>query len=57
MKEGINSNGDNKCILNEVQKEAIDKALEDVVNEKVYSHQDVMEETKKCFSYSIEIYK
>ncbi|WP_165571351.1 hypothetical protein [Flavobacterium reichenbachii] len=52
MKEIINSNEkDNKSLLNDDQKEAIDKALEDVENGKMYSHQEVMDETKKRFPH------
>jgi predicted transcriptional regulator len=38
-------------LLNDFQKKAIDEALEDVVNGRVSSHQDVMEETKKRFPH------
>ena len=51
MKEEINSREkDNKCLLNDVQKKAIDEALEDIENGRMQSHKDVMEETKKRFS-------
>lgn len=52
MNEGIKSRGkDDKCLLNDAQKKAIDKALEDVENGRMQSHKDVMEETKNLFPH------
>ncbi|MNY30078.1 hypothetical protein D3C86_1641640 [compost metagenome] len=52
MKEGIKSRvKDDKCLLNDAQKKAIDKALEDVENGRMQSHKDVMEETKNLFPH------
>ena len=52
MKALINSNEKRgKSLLNDDQKIAIDKALKDVDNGKVYSHQDVLKETKKSFPH------
>jgi PHD/YefM family antitoxin component YafN of YafNO toxin-antitoxin module len=42
---------DDESLLNDVQKKAIDEALEDVANGKVHLHKDVMEETKKRFPH------
>jgi len=42
-------NEDEGTILSDEQKKAIDEALNDVANQKVHSHQNVMEETKKRF--------
>jgi PHD/YefM family antitoxin component YafN of YafNO toxin-antitoxin module len=42
---------DDECLLSNKQKVAIDQALEDVANNKVHSHEDVMEETKKRFPH------
>jgi PHD/YefM family antitoxin component YafN of YafNO toxin-antitoxin module len=42
---------DDECLLSDKQKIAIDEALEDVANNKVHSHQDVMEETKRRFPH------
>ena len=42
-------NENDETILSDEQKQAIDEALSDIVNEKVHSHQQVMEETKKRF--------
>ena len=42
-------NEDEGTILSDEQKKAIDEALNDVANQKIYSHQNVMEETKKRF--------
>ena len=54
MKEVINSNEeDDQCVLNDAQKAAIDRALEDVANGKVHLHEDVMQETKKRFPYLV----
>jgi PHD/YefM family antitoxin component YafN of YafNO toxin-antitoxin module len=42
---------DDKSLLSNSQKAAIDEALEDVANGRVHSHQDVMEETRKRFPH------
>jgi|TARA_B110000967_G_C18576423_1_gene407490 PHD/YefM family antitoxin component YafN of YafNO toxin-antitoxin module len=42
-------NEDEGTILSHEQKKAIDEALNDVANQKVHSHQHVMDETKKRF--------
>ena len=58
MKEEINlREKDNKCLLNDVQKKAIDEALEDIENGRMQSHKDVMEETKKRFPHLFIEYK
>ncbi|MCC9062585.1 hypothetical protein [Flavobacterium piscisymbiosum] len=40
-----------KYEISELEIKAIDKALEDIANRRIQSHQDVMEETKKRFPY------
>lgn len=56
MKELINSNEeDGKSLLNDAQKAAIDRALEDIVNERMQLHKDVMEETRKRFPHLFNI--
>lgn len=49
-----NKNKDDKSLLNDFQKKAIDEALDDVANGRVQSHKDVMEETKKRFPHLIK---
>lgn len=52
MKEGINSREkNNKCLLNDAEKKAIDESLEDVENGRMQLHKDVVEETKKRFPH------
>ncbi|MDR7369679.1 type II toxin-antitoxin system Phd/YefM family antitoxin [Flavobacterium aquidurense] len=46
----LDDEDDNSLLSNE-QKQAIDKALDDVANGRVQSHQDVMDETKKRFPH------
>ena len=40
-----------KCEISEVVKKAIDEALEDITNERVHTHEDVMDETRKKFPH------
>lgn len=42
---------EDESLLSNAQKAAIDEALEDVINGRVHSHQEVMDETKKRFPH------
>jgi hypothetical protein len=45
-----------KYEVSDLVKKAIDEALEDIANARVYSHEDVMKETKKRFPHLFNRY-